>query len=578
MMTEITEPIKRKNIFAFDIETYGDKNKFLMGSIYGYDVEAGITRPFVFWDKLEMLGHMRKRKDDFKDSFIFATNLEFDIFALVSDTEYIENISPLFRKSQLISAKLRIDGTHKNNVLRFVDSMNYAPFGVEKLGKIIGINKLPHPRCLGKRPRDREEALELERYNINDSLITYKAACFFQDSFNYLGAEMKQTIAATGLNLFQRKFLDEPFMSPHKNYLDMMFQGYYGGRTEIFKRGLVKKLKYYDVNALYPFVMQREYPHPNKFYHKACIDKIDIVENEGICRVKMLSPCYYIPYLPYRIEHKLIFPSGRLDGWYTFFEIRKAIELGYNIEKLHDGIIYPKTFSPFKEYVNYLYKKRLEFQKENNPMETVAKLLSNSLYGKFGQKEIEDIKYVHENKVTKEMLDKNEFEHIGEFFAIKSNKLRYARYVNPIFSMYTTAYARDHLYTLFSKSFKDIYYCDTDSLMTRKDYDTDDKLGSLKLVETMPEAVLVKPKFYLTPKGAKCKGVRRLDEKEFYNLLLTKSVSNIKFSKFKESLRRGLSYNEKIEVIKELDIEDNKRIWEGKFNIEEVQDSNSLYL
>jgi hypothetical protein len=62
-------------------------------------------------------------------------------------------------------------------------------------------------------------------------------------------------------------------------------------------------------------------------------------------------------------------------------EMKNAIKYGYKIE-----VLWGYTFNSdiiFKEYVDFLYNLRLEYPK-SDPMNFIAKILLNSLYGRFG--------------------------------------------------------------------------------------------------------------------------------------------------------------------------------------------------
>jgi len=67
--------------------------------------------------------------------------------------------------------------------------------------------------------------------------------------------------------------------------------------------------------------------------------------------------------------------------YYSHIELRKFIQLGGIITKVFKSFYYLETCEPFKEYVDTLYKKRLEYQEDKSPQEIVPKLLMNSLYG-----------------------------------------------------------------------------------------------------------------------------------------------------------------------------------------------------
>ena len=565
--------IVEKKLWGFDIETATKKNDFVMGSIVGDD---NIKK--TFWNKNEFTDFLLKKSwHTFSDGYIAATNLQFDFLSLFEKTKYFSEIQPLIKNSKMIHAKIPLNRWES---LKFIDTLSFAPFSVEKWGKVLNCPKIKKPDFLGHAPSSEKEKKELEDYNLRDAEITYKAMKFLQHGFNSLGANLKITIASTAMDLFRRQYLKQDLYQPEKFLLDFLFRSYYGGRTEIIKRGKIKNLNYYDVNSLYPSVMLNEYPNPN--YMKFCdnVSLSNIMEYDGVCRVDIETEKMYLPYLPYRIEKpekKLIFPSGKFTGYYTFFELRKALSLGYSIIKIYEGIVYFKNFSPFRDYVLSLYDMRKKQLSEKNALEIVTKACLNHLYGKFAQKIEDREEIIHESKVTMETISryKNIFRS-GEFFIIKKPYASVPAFVNPIFSIYTTAYARDMLYNYLSRCENSIYYFDTDSLITEKDFSISLELGELKKEFDIKDGILVKPKMYMLNGKGKCKGIGFLDEENFNKLIRERKSRITKFVKFKEANRRKLKYNEIIDVDKVINLEDNKRLWHECFNPEILQDSESL--
>jgi len=76
------------------------------------------------------------------------------------------------------------------------------------------------------------------------------------------------------------------------------------------------------------------------------------------------------------------------------------------------------------------------------------------------------------------------------------------------------------------------------------------------------EAVFIKPKFYRIENSIKIKGVNKATIEDFDVILGGGCVSKMKFSKLRESARRGICPNTKMFVEKNLDLKDNKRVWE----------------
>jgi hypothetical protein len=80
------------------------------------------------------------------------------------------------------------------------------------------------------------------------------------------------------------------------------------------------------------------------------------------------------------------------------------LELGYKFEIL-SGYTFDKEII-FKDYVEALYKFRLNYPK-TDPMNYIAKLFLNSLYGKFGMRDdFEKIKLISDTEFSN-IDDKN---------------------------------------------------------------------------------------------------------------------------------------------------------------------------
>lgn len=576
-----------KNIFGFDIETYSKKNKFYCASIYHPDPKLCQY----FDDKRELIEHFKLKR--YKDSFITATNLAFDFMGTFHKQPEELEFNMLWRGSSMLFAKTfskdkKFMRKKVNNAIpvTFIDTMNYANLSVEKLGKIIGYNKLGKPSFLGRIPNNQEEIDELKFYNMQDSKISCEGLRFLFDSFSKIGATPKTTIASTSMSLYKNKYLgDKEYYRHPVDVLDKIFKGYYGGRTEVFSRGKIKNYNYYDVNSLYPFVMSKfEYPNPNTMRHTGqnTVKYINNFEGMSLVKININSlPDNHQPLLPLHFDNKLLFPMGTFISWQTHTELRKAQLLGYNILKVYDTIYYKETCSPFIDFVNDMYEIRNELKLKKDPMEYVVKILMNSLYGKFGQKFRDKDNWIPIPDYD-ELMKLKEFQPFGDYIRVKKAFTPPTSFCVPIWASYVTSYARQHLYDLISLS--NPVYVDTDSIITKKYFEDSKKLGKLKLEYKVHDGLIVKPKMYAI-KGeryqlAKLKGLgKKINFHEFTQLLQNPKIAYNKFTKFKEAMRRGLDVNEILEVFKEFSLEDTKRDWYGQtFNIDELQPSKPIVL
>lgn len=609
--------LKNKNLIGFDIETSGKENKFYMAGLYFPD---GTYKSF--YNKRDLIREFKKKKY-YTNTYVVATNLAFDLTGLFYDEPEWNSLDIIMSGGRMISATLLASNRQK---LTFIDSYNHAPFSVKIMGDILKLPKLKTPISMindnkgyARIPKNIHEQLELEIYNKRDCEVTQKFMKLLTDGYYEAGGKLKLTIASTSLDIFRRKYLRRPIYKEREilgfdmNYL--VYESYYGGRTENFMRGKIisdsfnfesktfsekgKHYRMYDINSLYPSVMVREYPNPN-FARYVYLGTEEVIHKyEGVSRVKLFCPDMRYPLLPMKINDKLVFPTGYIQGVYTNVEIRKAISIGYELLEVGEQLYYKKTFYPFKEFVYDMYNKRKELKAKNHPNEFVYKIVLNSLYGKFASKHLTETIFFNKEFLSDEGIDavrnnENVIMKDDNNGMIINKKICDEAYVIPILSSYTTAFARLKLYDYIVKY--DALYCDTDSIITDKVLPESLELGGMKVEYDIIEGVLVKPKMYylkILKKGEiedmiKLKGVPKkilykneqiqLNKEVFDHILEGEKVVYNKFTKLKEGVRRGLIPNAIIDVEKFIKLSDDKRIWDSEFNHEELINSKPFYL
>lgn len=577
-MSNILQRTKKKRfnteIVGFDIETYSHKNRFLIGCIWSDGVRKAYLSPSEFIDDI--------KKGVFNGKWIAATNLGFDFFGGIDELDAFRFI---FRGSDLICAwTYQFDGrlyprresffdTNPHKVM-FIDTMNYSPMSVKRLGEIVGTPKLDRPSFLGHRYRNDKEFKELLRYCFRDALISKLAVEKLFKDFENLGGNPKTTIASTSMSIFRCKYLDGSYSIHDDEILYHIYKGYYGGRSEAFCRGRIADYNHYDFNSLYPSVMVNDFPDPNTVRFNRKNTDYFIRNYDGMSEVEMICPRMQYPILPMRNDGKLIFPIGHIKGYYPNVELRYALDNGYILTKVMKNIYYRRNCRPFDRFVKDLYK----FRQENPKISYTAKLILNSLYGKFAQKFIDKVNHSPMNFTVDEIARFKSYD-----FMFNDTIIRYviddrpSNFCIPIWSAYVTAYGRIRLHKMIVES--EAVYCDTDSVITKKEYKESKELGGLKLDQYVLTGTLIKPKFYMLDDIIKSKGIgKRITKDEFFSVLKTKRISYEKFARFKEAIRRGLLTNEIISVTKELDLEDNKRVWPDPFDPEDLQVSRPIYI
>lgn len=623
-------------VFAFDTETEhvrsdferknGIKTKcfrqdFLLGSVVG---DNGFQK--VFYDKDEMADFLVSWKT--RDALIYAHNLEFDFGILYP--KRLDEFN-LIHRGHLIAAcknesekRIRHDRLKEGQVSReeqrkrcwtFLDTLNYANMSLERIGdKIVGKPKLPYPACMEKvdgaegiiarRPKNQAEWDELEKYNVNDSLITYEFVQKFKEFCNLHNCRMKMTIASTGMDYWRRNHQKITLIKEKDDLLKKHFLGSFrGGITNVYKRGTYNgKLWYYDYKSSYPARMvegvdgKGNYPLPNYHSYKTKISSEMIECYDGICEATVNAPYSYFPMLSWKepTTGKLLNCYGSFKGWFTIHELRLAMKEGYEVTT-GEGIIYYDKFKPFKEAVEYLYKLRQEYKAVQHPFEEMVKLFMNSgLFGKWGTNFLKMEEIFTEDKIRydkdgRAFIDDKEISkyQVGSYLiTVKKDNPKSPRYAYPILSEYTTMLGRIKLWSDCKDNGRHLCMNDTDSVLaTYPCFENSQELGHFELQDTNDTCTTIRPKMYSMRSSktgewtTKSKGVGKFmkGHDKFYKALSDGYVDMSRFSKMKGSYRAGIMPGSIVLMRKKMGFEDDKRDWGNQqFSIDDWQDSNPL--
>lgn len=569
-----------KEVFGFDIETYSKKNHFLLACL-NFEEE---TKTYF---KKEHVKYFLNDRPKIKNKIGVATNLGFDFLGTLIEYRDFWKVSE--RKGTIYSFTWYCR-KNKRFPIRFYDTVNFFQASVKKLGKIVNIPKLPHPKCFTKKPKTETQLEELIKYCENDAEISRVFFNNFIVKFaNDNKVKLKSTIASTSLADFRRNYLNKWYKVEPIEIHNKIFKAYYGGRTEVFKRGTFKNVNCYDINSLYPSVMVKKLPNPNSFIDISSSSQYHIDHYEGVSYVEGFQEERYIPILPVRFKDKLVFPCGIIKGFYTHIELREAQKNGFNVKYIGSGVIYTKECTIFKRFVESKYKTR-KYQKSNkDPMEIMTKLTMNSLYGKFAFNYRESNSLIPVNDLSPKQVENATYiEDLGNgFISLSSSSDLPTNYSFPIFSCYITAHARLKIWREMEKVKENLVYCDTDSMFLNdnKTIDSSDVLGEFKHEYFKEEAIFVKPKMYFT-EYAKVKGVSSIKtEKQFKDLMINPTINEERFIKYRSVMRSKehhkngvLKINEIINITKKLSLEDEKRQWESKFNYKIMEESKPLTL
>lgn len=485
-LTPITKPKPAPPFQVCDIETMNWTKFIVLGYFDGSEyLEFRTIKKFLNFIKT-------KPDQNIYAHFGGKFDLLFVLQAVLSDeTLEISNVIP--RGSSILG----LDFVYKGNKVCFHDSAALLPFSLKSLSENFNTattkKEYDHTKTRGY-------SKELSSYLKADCISLWQCLEKYYQWPLIKAAGPAYTMAGQALKVF-RTFLKYPIPGMSRGASDYCRNAYLGGRTEIFKthfKGQTnEKLFEYDVNSLYPFVML----HFNYPVDRGYFTFRRTPEALGIYKASVFAPSdIAIPSLGLIKDSKYIFPVGRFEGYWTGVELDYAVTQGYRIQIL-EGHEFSTSESIFSEYITELYKIR-ETSPKNSVSNVIAKLLMNSLYGRFGM------------NTTRENLSFEFKENSKEHTTLKIKNKNVTIYTEPVeldsfvhtgIAAHVTAYARIHMHKLMLECGDSLYYTDTDSLFTTKKFKTSSALGDLKLEHEYDSACFLLPKTYIATSAKKTK-------------------------------------------------------------------------
>ncbi len=352
----------------------------------------------------------------------------------------------------------------------FVDTFNYWQFSLAKMGEQLQFPKL-------KMPDDAAPLAEWVTYCTRDVevlhtyLLRQMAALIANDL-----APFGLTVASQALRTYRHRFMPDGIIlhcDPAATALERA--AYCGGRVECFRLGQCVKQPYYylDVNSMYPYVMASQRYPARLWAYSADIPVARLAhlltQGHVIADVTVRAS---EPVFPVRMAEKLVFPTGEFRAALHTPELEFALARDW-IVTVHRVALYDSR-DIFSAYVSYFYRQKEQATAANDPiLRQQAKLMLNSLYGKFGQLQHESIvtdnegagQYGRMTGYSERLQTRIEVDYLGNTRHI-SYRSGETAHSFPAIAGAVTAFARMHLWNLISRAGREhVYYVDTDSLI-----------------------------------------------------------------------------------------------------------------
>lgn len=375
-------------------------------------------------------------------------------------------------------------------------------------------------------------ARETEEYCISDVEILLEGC----NRYSTIGYELtgidpltKTTIASWVMNTYLTKYYDfdkTPIAVLKKEEYDFIKKSFHGGRTETirtYRKWTDKELnegkcgRYVDITSLYPSVQfYDEMPYGEPKWVED-IDYEYIKNNYGFYEVDIvMNKNEFISPLVSHYEGKLTADVEDKDKRvFHSKEIINAVEVGgCKITKVYKGLVFKSTTDMFKDFVSTFLRIKVEAsgepyfynfsdktqrnkwendhlekygfipkpeKTENSGLRAIAKLILNSLWGKFGQRpDMPTDKYISPDKIKewykllylakKDEISLKADEVSGDHIFVSYVDLRECKNstlgnTNIAIAASTTANAGIRLYTELKKLNKRVLYHDTDSII-----------------------------------------------------------------------------------------------------------------
>lgn len=197
----------------------------------------------------------------------------------------------------------------------------------------------------------------------------------------------RYTSAGQAMAAYRHRYMPRKlYLHNNKEVKAIERQGYFGGRTEVFKIGkFTASMAHLDCNSLFPSVMAKQYfPFLLDYYelyseYKPQLPVIDW--SASIAEVELNTD---EPAFPLRLGGRIMFPTGHFKTVLAGPELQYAFYKGYIVACR--GYAQYKLDRIFESWVSDLWQMRLRYKMAGDTLyDTFTKRLMNSLYGKFGQ-------------------------------------------------------------------------------------------------------------------------------------------------------------------------------------------------
>lgn len=200
-----------------------------------------------------------------------------------------------------------------------------------------------------------------------------------------------------------------PAITDSPDLHEALLGSYFGGRFELFRKGIFPRTYQYDINSAYPYAMSqlpdftgctiqfnREYTRDK---YSIWFVRYNVLQSSGKRKIKNYygTETFLSGPLPYRTKQgNILFPYFNPYGvWIHQIELQTVMALygAANFDIVYGYSIKPRTTDKAFPFIEQMAARRLALKEKGDNRNIVLKLALNSLYGKTaeGQRNIDYI-------------------------------------------------------------------------------------------------------------------------------------------------------------------------------------------
>lgn len=281
--------------------------------------------------------------------------------------------------------KRQIIEFHKGKIsIQFLDGMSFYKTGLDKAAKMLGVGEKYALSSLDRSNFTRRDLLDADflRYAKRDAYVTRLIGEYIQRQHNQFGIPTCISAPHFAATVFKTQFLTKQFICPSVEIEQAGLYSYHGGKNGYYLEGPANYpvIYYYDITSAYPEAM-RQLPN----IEEGVWSKTNTYEKGSHAIYHATLQYRKCKYGGLQTSDGPWASSGNIKVWTTSYELDEVLAQGEATLISCTGYVFSgSSGGPLADYVDKFFAIK---STTTGPERETAKLLLNSLYGKFFQKQ-----------------------------------------------------------------------------------------------------------------------------------------------------------------------------------------------